>query len=145
MKKLIVITFVLGLISFQCKTQKTISISQAERALINTNTYVGEETPASYIVKSATIEGDILKLVVGFTGEKVNHDFDLVWNGAIMKSMPPKASLSLVHKSENTTGKQKIEMSMSFNLSSMKTSIPSGESVILLLQNFDQPITYNLR
>jgi hypothetical protein len=145
MKNIIVIAIVLGLISFQCKTQKPINMNQAERALINTNTHVGEATPSNYIIQNAFLEGDILKLTVEFTGGNVNHDFDLVWDGAIMKSRPPKALLQLVHKSENITGNKKVVMNMSFNLSSMKTAIPSGESVILLIGNSDTPLTYILR
>jgi hypothetical protein len=141
MKKLIFAVMIFGILGMQCRNQKTLTMpSQPERKLINTNTFIGEMKEPDFNIKTAQISGDILYINVEFTGEKGQHDFDLLWDGSIMKSMPPKVTLTPVHKSENTSGKKKVEMQLAFNVSLLGER--GSNTVIIMLKDYPEHLTW---
>ncbi len=140
MKNLIFIAIIISFCGIQCKNQKTVVKSQPERNIINLNTSVGEMKEADFAIKSAQLKGDILTLAVEFTGEKGTHDFDLVWDGSIMKSMPPKVTLTAIHKSENVSGRKKVEMQLSFNVGLLGER--GSTKIIIMLKGYSENLTW---
>ncbi len=141
MKNLIFTFILLGLLTVQCKNQKTVTMTQPVREIINTNTFVSQVAEPDFTIKTARLEGDVLKMTVHFAGEKGNHDFDLLWDGSMMKSMPPKVLLTPVHKSKNHSGKKLVDMELEFNVSTVGK--PGGHnSVIIMIKDFSENFTW---
>lgn len=141
MKNFLLTIGILALISVQCKNQKTVTMTQPVREIINTNTFISQVTEPDFTIKSVRLNGDILKLTVQFTGEKGKHDFDLLWDGSMMKSMPPKVVLTPVHKSENQSGRKNVDMELEFNVSSIGK--PGGfNNVIIIIKNYPENFTW---
>lgn len=142
MRTIIVIIILAALSAVQCKTSKTVLISQEERAVINTNSFAGEEAIPDFKVVSASISGNILNLKVEFTGEKGKHEFDLLWNGSIMKSLPPKVSLTPVHKAVDSCGKKTVTMDLSFNLGIISEKLAGYDTVIIMIAGYSQSLEF---
>lgn len=75
----------------------------------------------------ARIEGKMLKVDVEYGGGCGPADFELVWSGMLMKSLPPKASVKILLK-DNDPCKALITKTVCFDISSVYT----GECTILL-------------
>jgi len=142
MKNIILSIVILGLISVQCKNSKTVVLTQAERQLINTNSFIAEATPADFTISSVKLLDNIIEMTVNFTGEKGKHDFDLLWDGSTMKSMPPKVILTPVHKSENMSGRKKVEMKLTFNINTLTEKV-NYPTFIIMIKNYPDNFTWN--
>jgi hypothetical protein len=143
MKNIMIISIIAAMFAIQCKTSKNVSMTQEQREVINTNSFVGEEKEADFKVHSATLEGHILNIVVVFTGEKGKHEFDLVWNGSIMKSLPPKVILVPVHKSSGAGGKKEVIMKMSFDLSVVKERFSGNTEFVIMIKDYEHTLKYS--
>jgi len=134
-------------ITSSCQTgNKTINLFQQKKELINARTVDIKEVDfePDFTILNAEIIGDVLKIDVSFTGEKGDHDFDLFWNGSIMKSLPPKAMLHLVHKKTSDKGKKEVVMNLEFDISMFKRK-EYGDTIILLLEGFEQQFRYSIK
>ena len=92
----------------------------------------------AFEVKAVSLDGDILTVLVEYSGGCEDHEFNLKFNGAIMKSLPPQANLFLEHKANGDSCRALIRQELKFNIS----SVYQGEGIILHLNNYDQRIEY---
>ncbi len=145
MKKIIFLALIIPFFCIQCKTQKSVELKQEERAMINVKSPVEVVSEPDFSIKSASIEGDLLKLSVTLTGEKGKHEFDLLWDGSIMKSLPPKVILHPVHKSSDVKGNKEVKIELVFNLTILKESLPASESVVVIINGHEESFMYQLR
>jgi hypothetical protein len=84
-------------------------------------------TTDPFTLLGAKVNGRYLDVEVEYGGGCGNADFDLVWNGALMKSMPPKVSMMLVFKDEDYC-KALVKKTLRFDLQ----SVHDGETDIML-------------
>jgi len=143
MKKFVLAIAIVAMISVQCKNQKTLVVTQPLRSTINTNTFASEEDEADFTVKSASLSGSILTIVVSYKGAKEGNEFDLLWNGSLMKSLPPKASLVLVHKSKDNSGKKNVELTMTFSLDVIAEKTVSNSDVVLMIKGYNENLMWS--
>ena len=100
---------------------------------------------------SVTISKDTLHLFTSKINGCNAEDFTLLWSGAIMKSLPPQASLKLFHRADPTCKKQNI-FHLTFNVSPLRMkqnavssntdSASVGRSTILRVSGWKLPIVY---
>lgn len=82
-------------------------------------TYEAPEGELNYKIKNAEINGDILTLNITYSGGCEPHNFELMFNGMFMKSLPRKAGLYLKHESNGDICKKLILLELKYNLSSI--------------------------
>ena len=57
-------------------------------------------TNLNYFIDTAFIKNDSLNITIEYTGGCKEHTFDLESNGVLLKSLPPKQQIHLIHRSE---------------------------------------------
>ena len=129
--------FHIALLSICCLS--IVSCKQKQETAIVAEEPTFSEAP--FTIESAVIEGDTLYTTVSFSGGCGEHEFSLKANGAMMKSLPPKQPLSIIHSSTNDPCRAHIVQEKKFDISSYRGT-PSGVTVILL-ENWNQHLSYS--
>ena len=75
----------------------------------------------NFKLKKVWIEGTLMFLDISYSGGCKNHKWDLIFNGMLAKSLPPKAVLFLNHDSGGDLCKKLILDTLCFNLSPLRT------------------------
>jgi hypothetical protein len=145
MKRYILYLFALSMMAVQCKSSKQVMLNQEERGLINTGSFISQVEEPDFTIKSVAIDKHIMTMVVVFTGEKGEHEFDLLWNGSIMKSNPPRVIFNPVHKAQNHSGKKSVEMTLKFNLQILSESLQNTEKVIIGINGYEQNFDFHFK
>jgi hypothetical protein len=104
---------------------------------------VAEQTfsVTTFSFESAEIKGDTLYTTVSYSGGCGEHIFELEANGTMMKSLPPKQPLRIIHRSTNDPCRAHIVELHKFDISSYRGT-PTGLTIILL-ENWNQHLSYN--
>ncbi|HNT70147.1 MAG: hypothetical protein BWX61_00324 [Bacteroidetes bacterium ADurb.Bin035] len=130
------------LIFVSCKAQKIVEMEQNSTEVIKSNTMEIADYKPFYKIENVWIENDILKIKISFMGNKNIPKFALIWNGALMKSLPPKAVLVLQPNSNTIpTGKRQVNMTLSFDLKPLKET--NYNEIVLLIKNYNNQLHYN--
>jgi hypothetical protein len=88
-------------------------------------------------IDSALVTKDsILTIYVKYLGGCNGVHFELYNDGNIMKSMPPKTNLVLVHRTDMEICKEEKVCALNFNLSPLKYMVPENNKLILRLSNW---------
>lgn len=140
MKKIIYLTVVIAVTFIQCKNP--VQITQEQRETININSFVSEVAEPDFTVKSAALNGDVLTLVVEFKGNKCGNEFDLLWDGAFMKSLPPKAMLYPVHKATEESGSKTVEMTLLFGLDALKEKSAGYSEIVIMIKGYTESLNW---
>jgi len=90
---------------------------------------------------TACVVGDTLFARVSYSGGCGTHEFSLESNGVLLKSLPPKQPLSIVHRSDDDPCRALIIENLKFSISSYRGT-QSGTTV-LLLENWNQHLSYS--
>ncbi|HOH93726.1 MAG TPA: hypothetical protein PLL70_03600 [Bacteroidales bacterium] len=129
------------LIFVSCKAQKIVEMEQNSTEVIKSNTMEIADYKPFYKIENVWIENDILKIKISFMGNKNIPKFALIWNGALMKSLPPKAVLVLQPNSNTIpTGKRQVNMTLSFDLKPLKET--NYNEIVLLIKNYNNQLHY---
>lgn len=121
-----------------CKSGKEIIKTQENRQMVK-NTQSADIQPF-YTVNSASITGNVLTASITFTGNKEIPEFDLVWNGMLMKSLPPKAAVVIVPKGKQPQGKNKVTLTLSFQLTDFEKN--GYDETVIMLKGFDEQLRF---
>jgi hypothetical protein len=105
---------------------------------------IGDIPQASAVttITSVKLEGNILSLDVEYSGGCEDHSFEFVGSAAIMKSLPPKRVVQLVHNSNGDSCRELISETIKFDISALAVTETSGSEIILLLDGVKEPIKY---
>ena len=82
-----------------------------------------------YDLVRIAVEGDTLHATVRFSGGCESHVFELVENGPLVRSMPPKHPLALVHDARGDACREAVVESVHFELKSFRAG-PRGLTVL---------------
>jgi hypothetical protein len=140
--------FWLGVLSciYSCKSPKQISAKTKDSVKIpKVIIQSGFEAPLTvdYSIDSAKVSNDsILTIFVKYKGCCNGLHFELYNDGNIMKSMPPKTNLVLVHRTERENCKNETVSVLNFNLSPLKYVVPENNKIILRLTNWKGKLEY---
>lgn len=97
---------------------------------------------AETTITSAILEGNVLTLEVEYSGGCKDHTFELIGSAAVMKSMPPKRPIKLVHNSNEDSCRELVSETIKFELESLAYSKESGSEIVLLLDGYKESISY---
>ena len=107
------------------------------------HTYFGKND-ASYNISKANLNGDILSIIVEYSGGCKQHRWALIGSKSFMKSLPPKKGLFLEHNSQNDVCRKLITDTLLFDASTAK--YPGKEknyNVIFILNGYKENLVYN--
>lgn len=96
------------------------------------------EAPCEIV--AASIDGDLLFLTVEYGGGCAEHEVTVESAGPLMKSLPPKQPLRVVHRTQGDPCRALIQQSLEIDLKPWRGT-PRGITVILL-ENWNEPLTY---
>ena len=102
---------------------------------------VTQET-AQTTITSVKLEGNILSLGVEYSGGCKDHSFELIGSAAIMKSIPPKRSIKLMHESNGDTCRELVSETIKFDIRALAHTETSGSEIVLLLDGYKESISY---
>jgi hypothetical protein len=131
-----------------CKDKKTTTttntVTTTEEAAADQNdktmmlvidkTYSPAEA-SSLKIKSVTVEGDLLSVVVSYSGGCKDHEFRLISNQRYMKSLPPQLNLYLEHNGNGDMCRELIEQTLTFNVAAAQYG---GNDSVTLIVNGDR-------
>lgn len=132
-----------ALIMFSCKTQTKEIIKQNDKTIktvVQKKTLLVEKSLSqvvpekNYTIDTAYIKNDTIIMTISYIGGCGEHNFDLIWNGSIIKTLPVKAPIYLRHISENETCKNKLIASLFFDISELRNT--SKKKVFILLDTY---------
>jgi hypothetical protein len=97
---------------------------------------------AQTTIGAVKLEGNILSLDVEYSGGCKDHSFEFVGSAAIMKSLPAKRAVKLVHDSNDDTCRELVSETIKFDIRALAVTEKSGSEIILLLDGVKEPISY---
>ncbi len=93
-----------------------------------------------YVVESMEQVGECLRITIKHGGETSQANFHLLWNGTVMKSLPPIATLSMEGSIFEDTGTTVVQ-ELDFNLDVLKTF---GKRIHIRLKDKDvEQVTFS--
>lgn len=84
-----------------------------------------------YDMKGIRVEGDSLVVEVGYGGGCRTHAFELMRKAPLVRSMPPKWPLDVVHRADGDRCRAWIQERLAFDLVPFRAS-PHGVTVLLV-------------
>ena len=100
-----------------------------------------ELSEAPYTIDTAFISGDSLHTTLTYTGGCHTHTFEIASNGFLLKSLPPKQPIRIIHRSDDDPCRAFVKENLIFDISEFKGT-PSG-STLLILENWNQHLSYS--
>jgi len=94
-------------------------------------------TSDPFTIVSAVVNDKCLKIEVEYSGGCGDAEFTLVWNGSMMKSMPPQVPMKL-HLVDKDNCRSMVRKSFCFDID----QVYDGDFVILL-KDFDGKLMYS--
>ena len=123
------------LLAAGCKTETVVDVK-------NDSTVDSPEfVSTTFRFKNVKIEGDTLFANVEYSGGCGDHKFEMEQNGFLMKSLPPKQPVKIIHLSTVDHCRSMINENLKFDISSFRGT-PHG-STVLLLKNWTADIIYS--
>ena len=123
-----------------CKTETVMSLETAdlnETALKETTTFT--QTPFTFV--DVVLKGDTLIAKVQYSGGCGNHQFEIEKSGFLMKSLPPKQPIKIIHRSDEDSCRALILEEIKLYIGDFRGT-PNGTTV-LLLENWNQHLIYS--
>ena len=122
-------------------TAMILCCSRADKIITTSPTSTTEMVKTPFSIDSAFISGDTLHAIVQYSGGCGTHTFDIETTGALLKSLPPKQPIRIVHRSDNDPCRALIIEEIKFNIKEFNGS-PRGTTV-LMLENWKQHLSYS--
>lgn len=97
---------------------------------------------AQTTVTAVNLDGNILSLDVEYSGGCKDHSFEFIGSAAIMKSLPPKRVVKLVHNSNGDTCRELVSETIKFDIRALAVTETTGSEIILMLDGVKEPISY---
>ncbi len=119
------------LFTLGCKTEAVVDVTEDSQEFMST----------VFTFKDVKIKGDTLIVNVQYSGGCGDHKFEIKQNGFLMKSLPPKQPVQIIHLSTVDQCRSLINEDLKFDISSFRGT-PHGTTV-LLLKNWTPDIIYS--
>jgi hypothetical protein len=126
------------LFAFGCKTKETQVTKYEEKCVAVSSELNAQETvPGKFNILSVQQDGDFLKLDVEYAGAD-NSGIFMIWNGMLMKSMPPKVSVQVGYYTSKTT--TMIKRTICYDISKLRENTRK-QGLIIMIEGFDKSIS----
>ncbi|PCJ82377.1 MAG: hypothetical protein COA49_02480 [Bacteroidetes bacterium] len=134
------VSFLMGSMTLtSCRTYEITDASNNEVGADETLDFQNDNPPFTFL--DVKIEEDSLIVLVQYSGGCGNHEFEIEKVGFLMKSLPPKQPIRIIHRSDNDPCRSLIQEELKFDVSSFRGT-PDGITV-LILENWPLHINYS--
>lgn len=136
------LALLLALAFYGCKSSKLDNTASNEACEAITMGEAGESSPLTKL--TARVDGNCLEMEVTYGGGCKAHEFDLVWSGAFAESLPPQATLFLVHRNNDDPCRAIRSEKVKFNLEKLQDK-KTGQVGLNIVSNGvpDQRLIYS--
>lgn len=86
---------------------------------------------------------NIIAIEVTYSGGCEQHEFRLIGNKTLTKSIPPARSVQLVHDSRGDRCKALQTETLKFSITPLAEHTEPGNKAILQFENYDKPFEYS--
>ena len=93
-------------------------------------------------IQSAKILGNSLLMVVTFSGGCAEHKFSFIGSQMVMKSLPPKRSVKLIHDKNDDSCRAVVTKTIEIDLKDIAYKQTAGSELILLLDGWKGELKY---
>lgn len=93
-------------------------------------------------IQSAKIVDNSLFLTVNFSGGCAEHKFSFIGSPMIMKSLPPKRSVKLIHDKNDDSCRSIVTKVLEIDLKNIAYKQESGSELVLLLEGWKGELKY---
>ena len=100
-----------------------------------------EQTTSVQIIKSR-IEGNTLFLKIGYSGGCEKHNFKVIGNPMISKSLPPIRNIELVHLNSGDTCREYIEQQLIIDISDLAYEKENGSIIKLQFSGIEEMLMF---
>lgn len=136
---------ILSIILFGCKTSEKLLAKKYECFSVIHPNIVAAKTKANVKILSVLVEGNSLNAEVEYTtfGTSYKTEPYMAWNGALMKSLPPKASVEIGMYYVNPCANCDTAIaktSLCFDITKLRENTRK-QGLVLLIEGFDKSIS----
>tara|TARA_B110000285_G_scaffold33239_1_gene34800 strand:- start:291 stop:773 length:483 start_codon:yes stop_codon:yes gene_type:complete len=93
-------------------------------------------------IQSAKIVENTLLMVVTFSGGCAEHKFNFVGSPMIMKSLPAKRSVKLIHDKNDDSCRSLVTKTLEIDLKNIAYNQTTGSEIVLLLEGWKGELKY---
>lgn len=133
-----------------CGTQK--EIEQVDETAINVDSKpekdiitatLGESKRSDAItINNVRIEGNLMYLIVEYSGGCEEHDFELIGSFAVAKSIPPQRGIQLYHNANGDNCRALITDTVIANIEALAAAPTKGSEIFLNLEGYGKQLKY---
>lgn len=152
MKTVLLLSVLAVLLS--CAETKIMTLSEEEvvESTDNPNTDVaikhikakiGKFMESDYVdIESVILKDNTLFIAVSYSGGCEEHDFELIGNPLIMKSLPPKRTIQLYHNANGDSCRSLLNEILEIDITDLAYDQTAGSEIILILEGWEEEINY---
>lgn len=93
-------------------------------------------------IDSLYVEGNKLFMFVHYGGGCREHQFKMIGSPVVMKTLPPKRVVQLVHDNEDDACKSIVNRVLEVDLKNLALDQTPGSTIVLLLKGWKEEITF---
>lgn len=93
-------------------------------------------------IDSLYVQGNKLFIYVNYSGGCREHQFKVIGSPVVMKSLPPKRSIQLVHDNEDDACESIVNRVLEVDLKNLAFDPQPGSTIVLMLQGWEEGISY---
>ncbi len=93
-------------------------------------------------IQSAKIIKNTLFLVVTYSGGCAEHKFSFIGSPMIMKSLPPKRSVKLIHDKNNDSCRSIVTKTIEIDLKNIAYDQTPGSEIVFMIEGWDDQLKY---
>ena len=100
------------------------------------------KTSDAITINDAQINGNLMYLVVEYSGGCQNHSFELTGSYAVAKSIPPQRAIQLYHNANGDNCRALITDTIIVNIEALASTPIPGSEIFLNLKGFGKQLKY---
>ncbi len=141
-----------GIVAFSCGTTKetnesvqseTVESQQKPERNVQFKSSLGEFIDSEpFTIHSVRREGNFLFVDVSYIGGCGVHNFKMIGNPAIMKSMPAKRSIMIAHEVPREECKDIVKKTLEIDITALAAAQTPGSEINLILTDWENEINY---
>lgn len=152
MKIILLLSVLAGLLS--CAETKEIVLSKEDVVVAETDSNsdvtikqkkakIGAFMESDHLdIESVILKDNSLFIAVSYSGGCEEHDFELIGNPLIMKSLPPKRTIQLYHNANGDSCRSLLNEILEIDITDLAYDQTAGSEIILILEGWEEEINY---
>ena len=99
----------------------------------------------AYEIKSVSIQGNTMFMEITYIGGCGIHQFELIGQSIILKTLPPKRSIALIHKNGDDSCHSIVTKILEIDIKDLAFNQTPNAEIILMLKGWKSDINYRFK